>query len=105
MQCSLLACHAGLVLLTPHAPLVLPSCTPCCPLTHPSGTAPRLAPQLLRAVLAGQQVLGDLYDAILKEVRARGQPAESETRLWACLARLKDPKTGRTHWHCQQWAA
>jgi hypothetical protein len=56
--------------------------------------AARLPPQLLRAVAAGQQVLGDLYDTILKEIRARGEPAESETRLWACLARLKDPKTG-----------
>ena len=62
--------------------------------THLLWPLPRLPPQLLRAVAAGQQVLGDLYDTILKEIRARGVPAESETRRWACLARLKDPKTG-----------
>lgn len=38
--------------------------------------------------------LGRLYDFIYDTLRKRGTPPDSETALWACLLRLKDPKTG-----------
>lgn len=43
---------------------------------------------------AAQRSLGALYERIYDTIRARGVPPEEETVLWACLARLKDGKTG-----------
>jgi hypothetical protein len=45
-------------------------------------------------VWRSQRVLGSLYEKIYDTIRARGVPPEDESVLWACLARLKDPKTG-----------
>jgi hypothetical protein len=45
-------------------------------------------------VWAAQRSLGALYERIYDTIRARGVPPEEETVLWACLARLKDAKTG-----------
>ena len=61
--------------------------TPCC---HPH----TLARQWYRAVVRSQGTLGALYSRIYDTIRARGVPPEGESVLWACLARLKDPKTG-----------
>jgi hypothetical protein len=50
--------------------------------------------QRAAAVARGQKVLGALYDRVYDAIRARGAPPPDETVLWACLARLKDPRTG-----------
>lgn len=42
-----------------------------------------------------QHVLAGLYERIYDTIRSRGVPPEDETVLWACLARLKDPATGK----------
>jgi hypothetical protein len=46
------------------------------------------------AVTRCQALLGALYERIYDTIRARGVPPEDESVLWACLARIRDPKTG-----------
>ncbi len=50
--------------------------------------------QHMYQVWHAQQVLGNLYERVFNSIRARGVPPEDETVLWACLARIRDPKTG-----------
>lgn len=49
-----------------------------------------------------QHVLGGLYERIYDTIRSRGVPPAEETVLWACLARLKDPATGKHGQRMQQ---
>ena len=73
----------------------LPSCPPPHPLTPIALQTPyTCAGQWSRSVWHAQRVLGSLYERIYDNLRARGVPPDDETVLWACLARLKDPKTG-----------
>eukprot|EP00877_Chromochloris_zofingiensis_P012409 jgi/Chrzof1/7421/Cz02g23030.t1 len=53
------------------------------------------APGWSYKVWSAQKVLGGLYERIFNTMRARGVPPAEETVLWACLARLRDPKTGK----------
>jgi hypothetical protein len=39
-------------------------------------------------------VLGDLYNKVYDNIRAKGTPADDDTTLWACFARLRNAKTG-----------
>lgn len=52
-------------------------------------------PRHMYQVWHAQQVLGNLYERVYNSIRARGVPPEDETVLWACLARIRDPKTGK----------
>ncbi|CAD7697501.1 unnamed protein product [Ostreobium quekettii] len=36
----------------------------------------------------------DYYKLIMRELRAREQPAADDMSIWACLMRIKDPRTG-----------
>jgi cytochrome P450 len=54
-----------------------------------------VSPRWSYKVWQAQHVLGGLYERIYNTIRARGVPPEDETVLWACLARLKDPATGK----------
>jgi hypothetical protein len=60
------------------------------PMQHPLPPYPQWA----LAVNHAQRALGSLYERIYASIRARGHPPEDESVLWACLARIKDPKTG-----------
>jgi hypothetical protein len=60
----------------------------------PAACPPALQAQWTWSVSHAQRLLGSLYGRIHDTIRARGVPPEDETVLWACLARIKDPKTG-----------
>jgi len=59
---------------------------------NPQTTPPQ--PQWAASVSRSQRLLGALYEKIYDTMRARGVPPDGESVLWACLARIKDPKTG-----------
>jgi hypothetical protein len=53
--------------------------------------------QEARRVREAQEELGNAYGLLFDVMRARGEPPEGETSLWACLARARDPRTGAAH--------
>jgi cytochrome P450 len=64
-------------------------------LSEPSISAPFASLQWWRHVRWSHQVLGDLYNKVYDNIRAKGTPADDDTTLAACFARLTQPSTGK----------
>ena len=60
----------------------------------PPAAAPANRPQKARELRAAQVATGEMFGRIADEIRSRGEPDEDDTRLPACLARIRDPVTG-----------